>query len=502
MEISVDRTSGVPIYLQIARQIREMILGGALPAGFRLPPERRLATALGVNRSTVLAAYRELKTTELLGAHVGRGTEVVAHRYPGKSAAGVPALAWRQLLSESAVSGEDPLLRDLLAMTERRDVIPLSIGMPAPDLLPLDALRIACDEVLGDGGPEAFLHCPTEGHTPLRESLAALMATRGISCATGEVVVLSGSQQGLDLAARVFLDPGDAVVVEEPSFFGALQVFRAAQARLLGVPVDENGMRTDVLEEILSRHRPKLIYTLPTFQNPSGAVLSLSRRKHLLELAYRFGVPILEDDPYSELRYDGEPLPSLKAIDEGDHVIYLSTFSKVLFPGLRLGWLAAPRAVVRRLVLAKGTIDLHSNTFGQFLLDRFLRDGHYAPHVHNLRRAYAARRDAMEEALRAGAPDGMTWRHPQGGFYLWCSLPENVKDPALLARAAEAGVSYLPGRACFTEPPAAAFVRLVFSFARPRMIARGIARLLEAVRQAGSARRPEGMGASETRPIV
>ncbi|NIM20782.1 MAG: aminotransferase class I/II-fold pyridoxal phosphate-dependent enzyme [Candidatus Latescibacteria bacterium] len=484
LDIIIDRDSSVPIYLQIVQRIRDLINSGALLPGFRLPPERRLAEALGVNRSTVFQAYRELKTDALVGAHVGRGTVVVHRASPESELGEVRKLSWGQLVREGRTRQPDPLLRDLLQLTERQDVISLAIGLPDPELLPLEAFREIQEKLFEDVGAQVMLHCPTEGHTPLRETLSEWMAMRAIHCDASEVLVLSGSQQGLDLAARLFLDPGDTVIVEEPSYFGALQVFRAAQARLIGVPTDSNGMCTDVLARILERYRPKLIYTLPTYQNPSGAVMSLERRHHLLELAYRHHIPIIEDDPYSELRYDGEPIPPLKALDDHGYVLYLSTFSKILFPGLRIGWLVAPRPVINQFVLVKQAVDLHSNTPGQWIMDRFMRDGRYEPHINSARNVYARRRDMMEEALiRHQIPD-FTWRKPTGGFYFWCRLPDDVERSQLLTQAAEAGVSFLPGWPCFAFGTDESHVRLNFSYASPEQISEGVARLMAVVQRA------------------
>jgi len=501
MEIAVDRTSQTPIYLQILNRIREMILAGDLPPGLRLPPERRLAEALAVNRSTVLAAYRELKAEGLVGAHVGRGTVVLAQRYGELPAAPRGELPWRQLFRPDAVT-QDPLVRDLLDVSDRPGLISLAAGLPAPELVPLDALRRLAVETLARVGPEIFLHSPTEGLTALREAIASLMRARGADCAAEDVLVLSGSQQGIDLVARVLLDPGDAVVVEQPSFFGALQAFRAAQARLVGVPVDDDGMRPDALEAVLQRYRPKLIYTLPSFQNPSSALLSAERRQRVLELAYRFQVPVLEDDPYSDLAYDGAPPLPLRALDRGGQVLYLSTFSKVLFPGLRLGWIVAPPPMLRQLILAKQVVDLHSNTPGQWLLARFLEDGHYPAHVARVRPAYRERRDAFERDLRAAAIAGLTWRRPAGGFYFWCRLPEGASAGRLLARAAEAGVSFLPGRACFADEPAAELVRLNFTYPPADRLAEGVTRFATALRDLVEAPRPAARATAGTRPIV
>lgn len=485
MDITIDRDSAVPVYRQISQRIRDLILSGRLPQGFRLPPERRLAEALGVNRTTVLAAYRELKADGLLGAHVGRGTEVVpppatatAPAADGSAAGPVapPPLPWRQLGKHEGLRGEDPLLRDLLESTERRDAISLAVGLPAADLVPVSILRALQNELWADTGAASLMHAPTEGLGLLRDALADHMTSRGAPCDASGIMVTSGSQQALDLVARAFIEPGDLVIVEEPSYFGALSVFARAGARLAGVPVDAHGMRTDVLAALLARQRPKLIYTLPTFQNPSGSVMSLERRRQLLALAYRHQVPLVEDDPYSELRYEGAPLPSLRALDPHGYVIYASSFSKILCPGLRLGWIAAPRAVVRQLTLVKQAIDLHASTPAQWLALRFLERGHLEPHLRTLRGAYAARRDALLGALAPLAGLGVTWTRPEGGFYAWCRLPKDTSMAQLLGAAANHGVSFLPGTACFTDDPGTPAARLCFTAAPEGEIREGIAR--------------------------
>jgi len=502
MDIAIDRQSAVPIYQQIVRRIREMILSGTLPVGFRLPPERRLAEALGVNRSTILTAYRELKADCLVDAHVGRGTTVLHPPAPQAETGSGRDFPWRQLFRSGTGQSRDPVIRDLLALTERRDVISLSVGLPAPELLPLQDFREILNALVDEVDAALLLHCPTEGHSPLRETLSRWVASRGICCSPREVLVLSGSQQGLDLAARIFLDPGETVFVEEPTYCGALPVFRAAQARVVSVPTDENGMRTDLLAALLQRHHPKLIYTLPTFQNPSGIVMSPERRRELLDLAFHFKVPILEDDPYGELRYEGEAVPSLKAMDDHGIVMYLSTFSKALFPGLRLGWLVAPPPVVRQFTLVKQAVDLHTNTAGQWILDRYMREGLYEPHLRVLREAYKARRDTMEEALREHAPEGLDWQTPFGGFYFWCALPEGLDSASLLAGAAQEGVSYLPGRSCFAEEPERDFIRLNFSYPNPSHIRKGVALLSKAVGDLSRTARAATWQETATPPIV
>jgi DNA-binding transcriptional MocR family regulator len=499
LEITIDRESSEPIFRQVVREIQDLIRSGTLPEGFRLPPERRLADALGVNRSTIFNAYRELKALGLVDAHVGRGTAVLRAPAPIRDPIGVP---WRQLFRESVARSHDPIIADLLALTESEDVISFSIGLPAPELLPLDIFGEYTAELTRDVGPPLLLHCPTEGHTPLRETLAQWVAARGIRARTSDVLVLSGSQQGLDLIARVFIDPGNSIVVEEPTYIGALQSFRMAGAKIIGIPVDDHGMRTDILASVLERERPKLIYTLPTYQNPSGAVMSVDRRRHLLELASRWHVPILEDDPYSELRYEGEPLPSLKALDENDLVLYLSTFSKALFPGLRIGYVVVPPVVLRQIALAKQGADLHANSFSQYLLERFVREGHFAAHIERSKEIYRRRRDRMAEALSADPSVGIESELPQGGFYIWCRLPAGVEQSALLANAAARGVVFLPGRACYPTEPTENCVRLNFTHASEEKIDIGIERFLDSVREARVWGRVSGPNGVATSPVV
>lgn len=502
MDIRIDRQSTVPVYLQIRGEIRDLILSGRLPDGFRLPPERTLATALGVNRTTILSAYRELKADGLVEAHVGRGTEVVSQRTLKSDVEPAGPLPWRQLARDGGVREPDPLVRDVLALTERHDVISLQAGLPAAELLPLADLRRVQEEILVGKGPEALLHSPTEGVTPFREALCRHMVPRGIRTSPEEVLVTSGSQQGLDLVARTLLSPGDVVVVEEPSYFGALEAFRSARVRLLGVPVDAEGMRTDILEALLARQKARLVYTLPTFQNPSGAVLSPARRRHLLELSWRHQVPVLEDDTYSDLRYEGEPLPSLKALDPHGHVIHLSSFSKVLFPGLRLGWIAAPRPLVRQLALVKQTVDLHSGTLGQWIVEGFLSSGLLAAHLARVRAAYRKRRDVLLEALEAEAVPGLSWNRPLGGFYVWCRLPDDVAPASLVGHAAAERVAYLPGAASFVEEPPAGSIRLNFTFAPEDDLREGARRLGRALRSAQAGPRRPNRSMVGTPPIV
>jgi DNA-binding transcriptional MocR family regulator len=501
MLVQLDRSSQIPLYLQIRNQIRELILTGALPESSRLPPQRELASALRVNRTTVVNAYQELAADGLVDATIGRGTVVRSTERPASPVPPTP-LPWAEVFSLRTRTTRDPLIRDVMTLCAQEDVISFAAGVPAPDLYPLDEFRAVVDEVLARDGRTLLQYCPTEGYLPLREWLAAHMAERGARVSARNMLVLAGSQQGLDLVARLLLDPGDVVITESPSYLGVLQVFQAAGVRLLTVPLDEQGMQVDLLEQILARSRPKLIYTLPTFQNPTGVTLSLERRYQLLALAQRYQVPILEDDPYGELRYEGTPMPALKALDRHGHVLYLSTFSKMLFPGLRLGWLVAPEPVIERLTLIKQLTDLHTNTLGQWALAEFCRRGLLDKHLTHLREVYPQRRDAMCTALERHCPPDMTWNRPEGGFYLWCRLPEGLRARELLAEAARRQVAFIVGDAFHVDGGGQEWMRLNFTSHTEETITEGVKRLGQAMETLLQAQPTQPAEALSLRPIV
>ena len=376
-------------------------------------------------------------------------------------------------------------MRDLLDLSERPGLISFAAGLPAPELVPMATLQRLLAETLAEVGPDIMLHSPTEGLTALREAIAELVRSRGIDVRGRPTCWCSRARsRGSTWWRACCSSPGDVVVVEQPSFFGALQVFRAAQARLVGVPIDDDGMRPDALEAVLQRYRPKLIYTLPSFQNPSSALLSAARRQRVLELAYQYQVPILEDDPYSELAYEGSPPLPLRALDRGGQVLYLvHLLEAAASPGC--GWAGSwrRRPMLRQLILAKQIVDLHSNTPGQWLLARFLRRRPLpAPRARACARPTARGATSSIAALREAAVPGLEWQRPAGGFYFWCRLPDGASPGRLLARAAEAGVSFLPGRACFVDDPDAAHVRLNFTYPPADRIAEGVSRFAAALR--------------------
>lgn len=506
--IQLDRSSTLPIYLQIRNSIREMIVNRTLPAGYRLPPERKLADELGVNRSTVLNAYRELKADGLIDSRVGQGTVVtfLPSAGTGTNYQTPEALPWRQYYSMGTLRTGDSLARDIMELANRRDVISFAAGIIASGNDPADMLPEIQSELLRDHGHTILQHTSTEGLYRFRESLCEMMKSRKISVSPEEVMVLSGSQQGLDYACRMLLDEGDVVFVEEPTYFCALQIFKALGARVVGVPTDKHGMRTDALEALLARYKPKMIYTMPTFQNPSGRVMSMERRLQLLQLAYTYRIPILEDDAYYELRYEGNTLPPLKALDQFGYVIYLSTFSKVLFQGFRLGWVAAPRQVIHQFSLMKQVTDLHSSSLAQWTMDALLRKGMLEAHIQKVRQVNRNRRDTMVEALNKCKLPGVAWEHPEGGLYVWCEIPAHVSLSRLVAKAAEHGVAFVPGEVFYPGGQGSNHIRLNFSLPGPDQIKTGVSRLMQALEEVSAEKRwglkECSAGDHEIKPII
>jgi 2-aminoadipate transaminase len=386
------------------------------------------------------------------------------------------------------------VIRELLKLTARPDVISFAGGLPAPELFPIEEFRDAAHRLLTTMGRQALQYSTTEGYPPLREMIVRHMARYGIVVDIENVLITSGSQQALDLIGKVLINPGDKILTEDPTYLGAIQAFTMYGADYVTVPIDQDGLQTDKLEDAL-RSGPKFMYILPNFQNPAGTTLSLERRLELVGLSDRYGVPIIEDDPYGQLRYEGEHIKPLVVLDaEGllcekigryrGNVIYLSTFSKTLAPGLRLGWVVAPKDVIVRMVQAKQGTDLHSSTFDQMLAFEAARGGFIDRHVRRIREVYGRRRDVMLSALERAFPDpalGVRWTRPKGGLFLWVMLPKSIDTAELLRQAVEERVAFVPGVAFHALGGGQNTLRLNFSNATDDLIREGIARLGRAI---------------------
>lgn len=383
-------------------------------------------------------------------------------------------------------------IRELLKFTEIPDLISFAGGLPAPDVFPVKEFNAACDRVLRKQGTMALQYSATEGYLPLREMIARHSARYGIKITPDNVLITSGSQQALDLLGKILIDPGDRILVESPTYLAAIQAWNAYGAEFITVPMDEDGMNTDYLEEAL-RAGPKFIYVLPNFQNPTGETLSLERRQKLIALADQYGVPIVEDDPYGQLRYEGEHLPSIVVLDsqsrdDGNpcyrgNVIYLSTFSKTLAPGLRLGWVIAPPEVISKLVQAKQGADLHTATFNQVVAHEVSRGGFLDQHIHTIRRVYGERRDLMLAAMDRDFPPEVSWTHPLGGLFLWGTLPSYMDAKDLLNSCLDKKVAFVPGEPFHPTGGGVNTMRINFSNATHDEIQVGIRRLGTTIRE-------------------
>jgi 2-aminoadipate transaminase len=392
---------------------------------------------------------------------------------------------WDHRFSQRTQRMKSSVVRELLKLTEDPEIISFGGGMPAPEVFPLKEFREACLNVLSSTGAPALQYGSTEGYTPLREMIARHTSRLGISVTIENIMITSGSQQALDLLGKIFINNGDRILVEAPTYLGALQAWTIYGAEYVTTRSDEDGLVTDEMESAL-RTGPKFIYTLPNFQNPTGVTLPLNRRKRLVELADHYGVPIVEDDPYGQLRYEGEHIPAVEVLDSQmkhdgccytGNVIYLSTFSKILAPGIRLGWVIAPPEVIQKMVQAKQGTDLHTATFNQIVAYEVSRGGFLDQHILKINATYRERRDVMLDALTEHMPDTVRWTHPKGGLFLWVTLPESLNAIDLFREAIKQKVAFVPGTSFFPCGGGENTLRLNFSNATPERINEGIGRL-------------------------
>ena len=393
---------------------------------------------------------------------------------------------WAQRFAQRTQRMTSSMIRELLKFTEQPDMISFAGGMPAPELFPTVEMAAAATRILRDQGPQALQYSTTEGYPPLREMIARHTARFGLQVTPDNVLITSGSQQALDLLGKILINPGDRILVEAPTYLGALQAWNVYGAEYVPVPIDDGGMEIGSLEAAL-RTGPKFIYVLPNFQNPTGVTLRGDRRRRLVALADRYGVPIVEDDPYGQLRYEGSPQTPVVVLDGRDretddfgyrgNVIYLSTFSKILAPGLRLAWVVAPPEVIDKLVQAKQSADLNTALLNQMLVYEVAQGGFLDRHISRLCQVYRERRDTMLRAITEHFPAEVRWTRPEGGLFLWVTLPEEMDAGQVLQAALPRKVAFVPGAAFYPCGGGANTLRLNFSYSTPDRINEGIARL-------------------------
>ncbi len=468
----LDRASIVPLYRQIYEHLRSAILAGTLPESARLPPERMMAERLGVNRSTVVHAYRDLSAEGLIAQRVGSGSRVAPQAGRLERAASVP---WWVTLPPWRV-GEFPNILGELAAKQEAGRISFVQGVAPDEPSPLADLAASFTRAARDARL-VLSYGDSEGYGPLREAIAARMVARGVLGAQPRnVIALTGSTQGIMIVAQSLAEPGDEIIVESPSYPGALQIFQICGLRAIPVPVDDEGMRVDHVEAILRTRRPRFIYTMPSLHNPTNATMNADRRLRLATIAQRAGVPIVEDDPYGPLAPPQTPLIALAP----DSVVYLSTFSKTIAPSLRIGWLVAPHVIVERLLLRKQAYDMASSLYVQAAVLDYLQRG-YDAHVEELRKELLRRREIADASIAKHWPRSVRTAPARGGFYLWATTPRDVRARALLDAAERRGASFLFGEAFYAGSGGDHQFRLALTAVKREEIGKGIARIGEAI---------------------
>src|SRR3954449_9821022 len=396
---------------------------------------------------------------------------------------------YASLFAERTKVMKSSAMRDLMALTEREEVISLAGGLPDTSTFPPDSYASLMSDVAAESCARALQYSPTEGLEVVKRCILDVMsAERMTGIDMDEILVTTGGQQVIDLVCKTLIDPGDVIIAEAPTYPGAVPTFCSYQANVVQISLDEDGMRVDELEATLDRLaadgvRPKFIYTVPTFQNPAGTTLSLPRRRRLVEVARERELLILEDNPYGLLRYEGDPLPTLYGLDGGEFVIYLGTFSKILSPGVRLGWSVGPRPVLEKMNVGKQAADLCSSSLTQYFVAAYFASGRWQDYVHSLREIYRRRRDVMLDALAECLGPESSWTHPRGGLFIWVTLPDYIDTTDLLARALDEHVAFVPGRAAFLDGRGCNSMRLNFSGVGEADIREGVRRIGEVVRE-------------------
>ena len=470
-KLHLDETSDLPIYRQLFDEIRESIQSGAVGPGERLPATRELAGQLGLNRTTVSAAYELLEAEGLIKGHVGRGSFVSGSSTEERAAAVMGSrLSWGDLLHPVPGSMPTPPAPFL------GNGISFAASRPPEQLFPVDEFRASCQEVIAGPDAQAILQLgSTHGYPPLRRYLLNEARRKGIADESDDLVVTNGCQQALDLIQRVLVPAGETVIMEDPVYPGLRNVFLRAGARVIGVPVGANGIDLEQLGRVLARERPRVLLVTSNFQNPTGATLPLAARRAILQMAQEAGVVVVENDIYGELRYQGDALPTIKRLDEAGGTILIESFSKIAFPGLRVGWVVGPVPFMARLAEAKQWCDLHTDQLSQAVLLRFAESGRLEVHREKMLAAGTERLAAALEACQRYLPQGTRFTRPQGGMNLWVRLPEPLDAAELLMRAHRENVSYLPGLYFAVSRVEASSLRLSFAGLEPDKIRTGIA---------------------------
>jgi len=490
LPLHLQPESHIPLYVQLRDQLRALVFTGELRLGDRIPASRELAVHLGVHRTTVANAYAELESEGLIQGHVGRGTFISAP--PAKqftppprangNANGNGALRWEALFAdERGDEGLSRLMPDVPPGT-----IAFTKASPSGETFPVEEFRRCCTAALRNEGRRILEIGSTDGYEPLKRALIEMFRGEGLSVRTEQLLITDGCQQAIDLICKAFLRPGDAVALENPAYPGAIAIFAGARVRALAVGVEADATRTgqvgldlDALETVLLQNRVKLIFLTPDFHNPTGTTMPVAQRRRLLEIAARYQVPVVEDHIYGRLRLLGTAVPSLKALERVGNVIQIDSFSKIAFPGLRVGWCIGPESVIERLRLLKQSTDLHTDQLAQAAMAEFVERGHLARYAAKMNKNYLCRLEAMQEGLEKHMPEETSWTRPEGGVSLWVTLPTGVDAAELLIHLRGRGVTFVPGRYFYFQHPQPNTLRLSYAALDEKQVRRGVEALGE-----------------------
>ncbi|MGH9774996.1 MAG: PLP-dependent aminotransferase family protein [Candidatus Acidiferrales bacterium] len=484
LPILLQAESHIPLYVQLRDQLRALVHSGELRTGDRIPASRELAVQLGVHRTTVANAYAELESEGLIRGFVGRGTYIQgtpeARQFTPPPRTLGNGVRWESLFADDRA--DENLSRIMPEVPP--DAIGFVTAKPSEDCFPLEEFRQCCSAVLKREGRKILQLGASDGYEPLKKAIAEMIRGDGLPVRPEQLLITNGGQQGLDLICKAFLRPGDAVAMENPAYPGAIAVFAGARVRMLSVPVEtregpdlHEGLDLSALEHVLTQNRVKLIMVTPDFQNPTGTSMPVPERRRLIELAWRHQVPIVEDQIYGRLHFRGAENPSLRALDQRGVVIQIDSFSKLAFPGLRVGWCVGPESVIERLRRAKQATDLHTDQLSQAAMAEFVKRGMLESHRKKMREIYRRRMEALEASLEKHMPEGVTWTRPRGGMSLWVTLPAGFDATELLIHVRERGVLFVPGRYFYFQNPQPNTLRLGFASVDEKRIEKGIATL-------------------------
>ena len=491
LPLHLQAESHIPLYVQLRDQLRALVHSGELRTGDRIPASRELATQLGVHRTTVANAYAELESEGLIQGHVGRGTFICGLPVkqftpaPRNNGNGNGGMRWEALFADER--GEEGLSRLMPNVPD--DAIAFVNARPSEEFFPVEEFRRCCNSVLRAEGRRILQLGSTDGYEPLKRVLIEMLRGEGLAVRPEQLLITDGCQQALDLLCKAFLRPGDSVVLENPAYPGAIAIFASARIHTLAVGVETDPSRTgyvgidiDALESVLMQNRVKFILVTPDFHNPTGTTLPVAERRRLLEVAARYQVPLIEDSIYARLRFRGGAVPTLKSLDRSGNVIQIDSFSKIAFPGLRVGWCIGAENAIERLRLVKQSTDLHTDQLAQATLAEFVRRGHLTRHLAKMKKIYRSRLEVLEDALVQHMPEETTWTRPEGGMTVWITLPPGFDAGELLIHIRERGVLFVPGRYFYTQQPQPNTLRLGFGALDEKRIARGVQMLGDALK--------------------